>query len=1256
MVDMKRLRKETLLVGLLFLAAGPALAADWFVATNGNDSAAGASWGTAMRTIQAAVDAAADDDTVWVSNGVYATGQGAVAAGGTNRVTVGRAVMLRSVNGPQVTIIDGSNLVRGVYLATNAVLDGFTVTRCWAATSGGGIYCDGDALVTNCHILRNSCIVDGGGVAHGRIWNCLIAQNRMEHILTHHGAGVYCADVRNSQIFSNSAVFCRGAGIYGGTASNCAIQFNVAEHYYGGGAERCQLDDCVIVSNTAELSGGGVSESTNRNCLIAYNTVYGDLAYITHGGGANESLVLNCTVFGNSVDHHASATPGHGTFNCTVENSIVYSNGCSGGTTTYSCVDSTVAGEGNITNNPGFMDDFHLRSDSACVDAGTNSAWLADSLDLDGGPRIRNGRIDMGCYEQSRIPSLPPPSIATPAIVGGGEAGIYRTTNGVITIQGLKSAGTLAALSDGQGSFVASSIQQDLPGTVWSNSLPFTEFQSTFTFRSATNAEADSVGTNSTVLVITRAGMDTPSLVITSTLPVLFYSATNVVLGGTINPHVVGTMWITNRTAGEWIYFSAPVYPNREWLSSACILASGTNSFTVLGTNIFGALASNSQFVVRGGFGPPALTIVPQPPAYIPYASNSISLAGANNEHVAMVCISNSLNAAIAWCEMPNGSNWVAPPVSLDVGTNVLFALGFNVAGHVSTSQVQTIRIESNQTISVSAASTNPVPPFLSWDTAATNFASAMTIASEGMTIRVAPGTYQEGLTISKGIRLASVDGPHATTIRGNGGRCITITDPNAVVSGFTITGGRNQDGAGVHMSQASARVENCIVVGNGAETNSPYQDTVTLSGGGIFGGSARNCLITSNFLYVTTPARYSFANACGAGTASCMAENCTVVGNTAGVNGYYEYAWGGCHGGSSTNCIIVSNPGTTGWHGSFDSSNMGDPGFADDGEYHLAPSSPCINAGSNQEWMADATDLDGDPRILGGTVDIGCYETIRDPALPPPAVDAPIVVSSGSSGLCRSTNDAIWVQGTKPANSLAILSMAPLVWYSTNGMFQTAEGTIWSNLVTRNWESSPDVRTWRFRSASSDGTAISSGETLLSGTAAGFGGLPEIQIDTPISTDHWAHATQYAPSGSRNAHTCERMWASNPVNGAAAYFDAALYPASNWVASSMPLAMGANVLQVFGTNMLGAVAMAEYEIFRSSFGAPHSASNGAMRIDWVMPTDPAGIYQWQRSIDLPGGIWSNLGASISATQEVETLMETNTAIPAFFRMIRTGD
>src|SRR3989442_14780582 len=90
-------------------------------------------WSSAATNIQDAIDVANSGDQILVTNGVYQTGSRLVSGLLKNRVAVTKSVIVQSVNGPQLTVIQGvnanggSSATRCVYLADGATLSGFTV-------------------------------------------------------------------------------------------------------------------------------------------------------------------------------------------------------------------------------------------------------------------------------------------------------------------------------------------------------------------------------------------------------------------------------------------------------------------------------------------------------------------------------------------------------------------------------------------------------------------------------------------------------------------------------------------------------------------------------------------------------------------------------------------------------------------------------------------------------------------------------------------------------------------------------------------------------------------------------------------------------------------------------------------------------------------------------------------------------------------------------------------------------------------------
>jgi len=186
----------------------------WYVDQNSSAGGPGTAWSNAFANIQAAISSAIDDDLVLVTNGVYNISGLTIHDDLGTRVAINKAITVRSVNGPEVTVIEGWGDINGpdarrcAYVGTNAVLAGFTLTNGHTRTtgtpqteqSGGGVWCEDSGIVSNCIISGNTANSSGGGAYKGTLSRCIIRDNSAEF-----GGGSYGSTLNNSLLNNNSA-------------------------------------------------------------------------------------------------------------------------------------------------------------------------------------------------------------------------------------------------------------------------------------------------------------------------------------------------------------------------------------------------------------------------------------------------------------------------------------------------------------------------------------------------------------------------------------------------------------------------------------------------------------------------------------------------------------------------------------------------------------------------------------------------------------------------------------------------------------------------------------------------------------------------------------------------------------------------------------------------------------------------------------------------------------------------------------------
>jgi hypothetical protein len=243
----------------------------------------------------------------------------------------------------------------------------------------------------------------------------------------------------------------------------------------------------------------------------------------------------------------------------------------------------------------------------------------------------------------------------------------------------------------------------------------------------------------------------------------------------------------------------------------------------------------------------------------------------------------------------------------------------------------------------------------------------------------------------------------------------------------------------------AYCTLNDCVLTGNSAISPDILFGAFNYAfGGGVYQCTLNSCTLIGNWAsvsnYIETASGIS---AYGGGAYGCTLNNCTLCGNSASAWSYdfnSDASGGGVGSCTATNCILFGNfymgqdqaevyyycedcvsPGTLNGNNC-----SGDPFFVDTNGWanlRLQSNSPCINAGNNA-FAPTGPDLDGNPRIIGGTVDIGAYE-FQSLSL----INFSVVSNQAGFSITGQSNQVVTVQ-----TSTDLLNWSPLATNTLNG------------------------------------------------------------------------------------------------------------------------------------------------------------------------------------------------------------------------------
>ncbi|MBD3233966.1 MAG: T9SS type A sorting domain-containing protein [candidate division Zixibacteria bacterium] len=343
-------------------------------------------------TIQQAIDAAAEGDTVIVRPGDYNTIDFS-----------GKGITVKSLEGPENTTIYSNGPSPAVYFTSDetrsSVISGFTITGC-SGQSTGAIYIrlSGPSIIDN--IIRDN---NSAGVYAYRGLNPLIRGNEIAYNNGYlmYGCGIalyYCesALVEDNYIHNNHLMISPAGGAGIGTKGCIAISMignkitsNISNSHAGGifnlESYLSLIERNEVTYNSGTYQCGGIQITVSNFCDVINNTVSNntctELGSGITIGYSNVTTLKNNIITGNSGGYAGIVNT------YSLETEFDYADVWNNTPTNYSGIGP---GIGCISQDPLFeTGTFYLSENSPCIDAGDPDPMYDDP---DG------TRNDMGAY------------------------------------------------------------------------------------------------------------------------------------------------------------------------------------------------------------------------------------------------------------------------------------------------------------------------------------------------------------------------------------------------------------------------------------------------------------------------------------------------------------------------------------------------------------------------------------------------------------------------------------------------------------------------------------------------------------------------------------------------------------------------------------------------------------------------------------------------------------------------------------------